>query len=206
MSRILKKICRVTGLPQMLSLPIYLSHILREGKPATSRFSGNFMSVWRQRWLRTMFTLKNSYIYIAKEGLERFIERPCGSVKSSICRTEQITRITECTPKIQQRQWITRVQSCKQEAWASLRSVDSAIPVSSCVILDKWHNFSWAGFSIFLALCFIQLAVQKSQEKWILERGAEMNFFLSQAVPRVCFQSLMMTPLLASAPACCPTF
>lgn len=117
--------------------------------------------------------------------MERFIERPCGSVKSSICRTEQITKVTECTPKIQQRQWITRVQSCKQEAWASLRSVDSAIPVSSCVILDKWHNFSWAGFSIFLALCFIQLAVQKSQEKWFSEREAEMNFFFKPGSAKV---------------------
>lgn len=62
MSRILKKVCRVTGLPWMLSPPIYLPHILREGKPATSRFSGHFMSVWRQRWLWNMFTLEDSYL------------------------------------------------------------------------------------------------------------------------------------------------
>lgn len=51
-----------------------------------------------------MFTLENSYIKIAKEGVERLIERPRESVKSAACRAEQMTRVTECMPRIQQRQ------------------------------------------------------------------------------------------------------
>lgn len=178
MSRILIKSCRASGLPWMLSLPKHFSHILRQGCPATSRFSGDFMRIWRQRWLQNTSTLENSYHLSWRGG--------CGGVYRRTLWKREVFLLQDCSDdpgsqsawlRYHQRQWIIRDQSCKQEAWASLRSVDSAITVSSCVILDKWHNPSWVSFSISLSPCLIQLAMQKSQKEQLAERDGSDDFF-----------------------------
>jgi hypothetical protein len=48
---------RAIGLPRMLSLPRYLSHILGENSFAIFKFNGNFMRVWG---LKKMVT---EYVY-----------------------------------------------------------------------------------------------------------------------------------------------
>lgn len=53
---------------------------------------------------------------------------------------------------------------------------------------------------------FIQLAAQKSQEKELAERDNTDDIFKARQCQGLCFQSLMMASLLASAPDQCPTF